>query len=111
MIFSKTKIKAKSILVRFYFYSDTERGYGDAGTAAYFRIKLDSFVEVEETSISGTKYYTYGLTDEAHDKIQNVLGKSWGYGIGYGKGSQTERKKETERLRKILSRVSKVPTI
>lgn len=111
MIFSNTKIKAKSILVRFYFYSDTDRGYGDSGTAAYFRIKLDGLHEVENTSFNGDKYYTYRLTDEAYEKIQKVLGKSWGYGIGYDKGSQTERKKETDSLRKILSRIEKVPTI
>jgi len=111
MIFSKTKIKTKSLLVRFYFYSDTERGYGDAGTVSYFRIKLSSLNEVEETSISGTKYYTYRLTDEAYEKIQNVLGKSWGYGIGYDKGKETNRKNEIDRLRKTLSRVEAVPTI
>ena len=111
MIFSNTKIKAKSILVRFYFYSDSERGYGDAGTAAYFRIKFDNFHEVENTCSNNTKYYTYRLNDVANEQIQKILGKHWGYGIGYNKGSQVERKKETARLRKNLSLIEKVPTI
>jgi hypothetical protein len=111
MIFSNTKIKAKSILVRFYNYSDSERGYGDAGTAGYFRIKLSSFIEVENARDSGSKYYTYRLTDEAYEKIQKVLGKSWGYGIGYDKGSQTKRRQEITSLRKTLSRVERVPII
>ena len=111
MIFSNTKIKTKSLLVRFYFYSDTERGYGDAGTVSYFRIKLASFTEEENTRINGAKYYTYKLNDEAYGKIQNLLGKSWGYGIGYDKGKETVRKSEVDRLRKTLSRVESVSTI
>jgi len=111
MIFLNTKIKAKSLLVRFYFYSDSERGYGDAGTAAYFRIKLTSFIEEENTRDNGSKYYTYRLTDEADEKIQKVLGKSWGYGIGYDKGSPLKRRQEIASLRKTLSRVEKVPAI
>ena len=111
MIFLNTKIKAKSLLVRFYFYSDSERGYVDAGTAGYFRIKLSSFIEVENTRANGGKYYTYRLNEVADQQIQKVLGKSWGYGIGYDKGSQTKRRQEITSLRKTLSRVERVPII
>ena len=111
MIFSDTKIKAKSILVRFYNYSDTERGYGDAGTAGYFRIKTSNLIEVENTRTSGGKFYTYRLNEVADQQIQKVLGKHWGYGISYDKGKETDRRKEIALLRKTLSRVERVPTI
>ena len=111
MIFSDTKIKAKSILVRFYNYSDSERGYGDSGTAGYFRIKTSNLIEVENTFSTGSKYYTYRLNDEADQQIQKVLGKHWGYGIGYDKGKETDRRKEIALLRKNLSRIEAVPTI
>jgi hypothetical protein len=111
MIFSSTKIKSKSILVRFYNYSDSERGYGDAGTAAYFKIKLSSFIEVENSRSSSGKFYTYRLTEEADRKIKNLLGDFWGYGIGYDKGNEADRKKEADRLRKTLEVIETVQSI
>lgn len=111
MIFSNTKIKSKTILVRFYNYSDSERGYGDAGTAGYFRIKTSNFEEVEKTKYDGSKYYTYHLNDEADQKIKNLLGDFWGYGIGYDKGNETDRKKEANRLRKTLEVIETVQSI
>jgi hypothetical protein len=111
MIFSNTKIKAKTILVRFYFYSDTERGYGDAGTAAYFKIKLEDFSMVENSNYSRGKYYTYSLNDAANEKIQNVLGKSWGYGIGYEMRTGKYRQEEIIKLRAKLEAVEVVEAI
>jgi hypothetical protein len=111
MIFSNTKLKAKSILVRFYFYSDTERGYGDAGTAAYFKIKLEDFSMVENSNYSRGKYYTYRLTDAADQKIQKVLGKSWGYGIGYEMRTGKERQLEIIKLRAKLEAAETVEEI
>lgn len=111
MIFSDNKIKAKSILVRFYNYSDSERGYGDAGTVAYFKIKTSDLIEVEKKKFDGGKYYNYHLTEEADQKIKKVLGDFWGYGIGYGKGNDADRKKEADRLRKTLKVTETVHSI
>lgn len=111
MIFSDTKIKAKTTLVRFYNYADSERGYGDAGTVAYFKIKTSDLIEVENKTFNGGKYYTYRLTEEADQKIKKVLGDFWGYGIGYCKGNEADRKKEADRLRKTLEVTETVQSI
>jgi hypothetical protein len=111
MIFSNTKIKAKSILVRFYFYTDSERGYGDAGTAKYFKMKLEDFTMVENSNYSRGKYYTYRLTDAADEKIQNVLGKHWGYGIGYEMRTGKYRQEEIIKLRAKLEAAEVVESI
>jgi hypothetical protein len=111
MIFSNTKIKTKTILVRFYFYSDIERGYGDAGTAKYFKMKLEDFSMVENSNCSRGKYYTYSLNDAADEKIQNVLGKSWGYGIGYEMRTGKYRQEEIIKLRAKLEAAEVVESI
>jgi hypothetical protein len=112
MIFSNTQIKTKTILVRFYFYSDSERGYGDAGTAKYFKMKLEDFSMVENSRFGGGgKFYTYKLTDEAYGKIQKVLGKSWGYGIGYEMRTGKYRQEEIIKLRAKLEAAEVVESI
>jgi hypothetical protein len=112
MIFSNTQIKTKTILVRFYFYSDSERGYGDAGTAKYFKMKLEDFAMVENSHFGGGgKFYTYRLTDAADQKIQEVLGKHWGYGIGYEMRTGKYRQEEIIKLRAKLEAAEVVEAI
>jgi len=112
MIFSNTQIKTKTILVRFYFYSDSERGFGDAGTAKYFKMKLEDFSMVENSRFGdGGNYYTYRLTDAADQKIQNFLGKHWGYGIGYEMRTGKERQLEIIKLRAKLEAAEVVEAI
>ena len=105
MIFTDKPIKAKTILVRFYHYSDTERGYGDAGTKLYARISLDKFECKEEERFDGTNYYTYSLN---HEFAIELLGNYYWIGTGYQQTTEREmeeEKAEAEKMMKMLSTV------
>lgn len=105
MIFTDKPIKAKTILVRFYNYSDTEKGYGDAGTKLYARISLDKFECKEEERFDGTNYYTYSLN---HEFALQLLGNYYWIGTGYQQTTEREmeeEKAEAEKMMKMLSTV------
>ena len=105
MIFTDKPIKAKTILVRFYQYSDTEKGYGDAGTKLYARISLDKFECKEEERFDGTNYYTYSLN---HEFALQLLGNYYWIGTGYQQTTERkmeEEKAEAEKMMKMLSTV------
>lgn len=107
MIFTDKPIKAKTILVRFYNYSDTERGYGDAGTKLYARISLDKFECKEEGRFDGTNYYTYSLN---HDFALELLGNYYWIGTGYQQTTEKEMQKEKEEVEKMLGMFSDIKT-
>ena len=107
MIFTDKPIKAKSILVRFYHYSDTERGYGDAGTKLYAKISLDKFECKEEERFDGTNYYTYTLN---HEFALELLGNYYWIGTGYEKSSEKEMQKEKEEIAKMFGMFSDIKT-
>lgn len=105
MIFSDKPIKAKTILVRFYNYSDTEKGYGDAGTKFYARISLNKFECKEEERFDGSHYYTYSLN---HEFALELLGNYYWIGTGYQQTTEKEMQKEkaeTEKMMQMLSTV------
>jgi hypothetical protein len=105
MIFTDKPIKAKTILVRFYHYSDTEKGYGDAGTKLYARISLDKFECKEEERFDGTNYYTYSLN---HEFAIELLGNYYWIGTGYQQTTERkmeEEKAEAEKMMQMLSTV------
>jgi hypothetical protein len=107
MIFADKPIKAKSILVRFYNYSDTEKGYGDAGTKLYAKISLDKFECKEEERFDGTNYYTYTLN---HEFALELLGNYYWIGTGYEKSSEKEMQKEKEEIAKMFGMFSDIKT-
>lgn len=107
MIFTDKPIKAKTILVRFYNYSDTEKGYGDAGTKLYARISLDKFECEEKKRFDGGHYYTYSLN---HEFALQLLGNYYWIGTGYEKSSVKEMQKEKEEVEKMLRMFSDIKT-
>lgn len=108
MIFSDTPIKAKTVLVRFYNYSDTEKGYGDAGTAGYYKIDMKNFTMEENTRFDGSKFYGYTLDNEAGKKL---FGDFWWIGHGYERTTESKRKKELQEIEAMFGRVRQVQTI
>lgn len=108
MIFADKPIKDKSILVRFYNYSDTEKGYGDAGTAGYYNIDMKNFTMEENTRFDGSKYYRYALNTEAGEKI---FGNYWWIGHGYERTTEAKRKKELKEIEAMFDRVRQVQSI
>lgn len=107
MIFTDKPIKAKLILVRFYNYSDTERGYGDAGTKLYAKISLDKFECKEEERFDGSHYYTYTLN---HEFALQLLGNYYWIGTGYQQTTEREMQKEKEEIAKMFGMFSDIKT-
>jgi hypothetical protein len=107
MIFTDKPIKAKTILVRFYHYSDTEKGYGDAGTRVYARISLDKFKCEQEERFDGTHYYTYELN---HDFALELLGNYYWIGTGYEKTTEKKMQEEKEEISKMMGLFSDIKT-
>lgn len=105
MIFTDSPIKDKTILVRFYHYSDTERGYGDAGTKLYSRISLDKFECKEEERFDGTNYYTYSLN---HEFALQLLGNYYWIGTGYQQTTEKEMQREKAEAEKMMQMLSTV---
>ena len=105
MIFTDKPIKAKSVLVRFYRYADTEKGYGDAGTKMFARISLDKFDREEKKRYDGTFYYTYSLKK---DFALELLGNYWWIETGYDKTTYSkmeEEKKEAEMMMNMFNNI------
>ena len=107
MIFTDKPIKAKTILVRFYHYSDTEKGYGDAGTKLYAKISLDKFECKEEERFDGSHYYTYTLN---HEFALQLLGNYYWIGTGYQQTTEREMQKEKEEIAKMFGMFSDIKT-
>ena len=107
MIFTDKPIKAKTILVRFYNYSDTEKGYGDAGTKLYAKISLDKFECKEEERFDGSHYYTYTLN---HEFALQLLGNYYWIGTGYQQTTEREMQKEKEEIAKMFGMFSDIKT-
>ena len=107
MIFTDKPIKAKTILVRFYNYSDTEKGYGDVGTKFYARISLNKFECKEEERFDGSHYYTYSLN---HEFALELLGNYYWIGTGYQQTTEREMKEEKEGIEKMLGIFSDIKT-
>jgi hypothetical protein len=98
MLILEKNITNKSLLVRFYYYEDIERGSGDAGTVKYANISIDNFNIEQKKGLVDNIYYQAILKDEAGDLIfpEN---KHWGYGIGYRLATEAEREQEIIRAK------------
>jgi hypothetical protein len=112
MIFTDTPIKDGKVFVRFYYYADTERGYGDAGTAAYANVPVEYLKEERKErheSVWGEGgehryYYTYKLDyDWARDTVFG--GKDWAYEIGYGMADTTDYANELAAAEETVNRL------
>ena len=108
MIITDKLIKAKTILVRFYNYSDTEKGWGDSGTFGYYKIRTENFDVEEATRRDGSKYYRYFLKQ---DVAMKIFGNYWWIGKGYENTTESNRKKELKDLEDSLKRVKEVQSI
>ena len=108
MIFTDTPIKAKTVLVRFFNYSDTEKGWGDSGTAGYYRIDMKNFTMEEHTRFDGSKYYGYALNTEAGKKI---FGNYWWIGHGYERTTESKRRKEQQEIEAMFGRIKEVQIV
>jgi hypothetical protein len=107
MIIEKKHTIEKSLLVRFYRYEDTERGYGDEGTVKYANISIDNFDIEEKKGFHGNTFYQATLKDEASDHIF-PKDKHWGYGIGYRLATEAEREQEIIRAKYQLKAAEEV---
>ncbi len=105
MIFSDNKITSKEILVRFYYYADTSKGWGDTGTACYEWIPIDDFVETEQSRIVDGNYYTYQLDQQVGKRI---LGDYWWMDYGYEIGDIEKIEKERAKAELLLRQINHV---
>ena len=108
MVFSDKKIKAESINIRFYKYSDPNMGWGDDGTIMYASFPKEAFKETEEKRFDNTSFYTYAFTDEEYKKLQKVFGRYWHMDLGYELMDNNKRLKEIEEAKKIIKIVEEI---
>lgn len=93
MIFSDKKLVDEVINVRFYYWSDPNKGWGDAGTKGYYNIPLKYFEETKNERHVGGFYYTYELNLE---KGEEILGKGFWMNYGYDLYKEEERIEEVQ---------------
>ena len=98
-----------SPLVRIKHYSDTERGYGDAGTFKYVKVSPNDFEEIINKRFDGSTYITYQPKDELYKKLE-AIGYS-GYGMGMDFATKEEYNNELQKLRSKLERLENIPII
>lgn len=107
MIILEKHITQKSLLVRFYYYEDIDRGLGDGGTVKYANISMDNFDIEQKKGFEGNIFYQATLKEEAGDLIF-PKDKHWGYGIGYRLATEAEREQEILRAKNHLKAAEEV---
>jgi hypothetical protein len=103
MIFTTTPIRDENVTVRFYYYADPHKGYGDAGTVRYMRIPLNHFKCVMDADFNGKPYYRYALGD-----ISVLFPDLNCYGIGY---EQSDEQRQLEESRAAQLHYQQLATI
>ena len=90
MIFTTTPIRDENVTVRFYYYADPHKGYGDAGTVRFVRIALTQFECEPDSDFNGNPYYRYII----HKAVLDELFPSR-YGIGYEQSDEQRQLEES----------------
>jgi hypothetical protein len=104
MIFTATPISKKNIIVRFFYYSDPNRGYGDAGTARYMNISIDKFECQVGVDFNNKPYYCYTLNDDTREKI--LFNHKWYGRIGYEQSTAKQQRKELCEVQERIEQLS-----
>ena len=95
-----------SSLLRIKFYSDTDRGYGDAGTFKYVKVSKKEFNVETIERFDGSTFIKYNPTDALYERLKGL-----GYN-GYGMGLEFSNKKEyNEELTKLREKLERLETI
>ena len=92
-----------SPLLRIKFYSDSDRGYGDAGTFKYVRVSKEEFDTITYKRHDGSTYVKYIPNDALVERLKGV-GYN-GYGMGLEFSNEEEYNKELTKLREKLERL------
>ena len=97
-------------LVRLYYYTDSDRGFGDGGTFKYVRMSEDCFVGIEKLSFTGNKYTSWSLSKIGTQVISKVKGFNY-YDIGWIFVEEEVHLHEIEKIRNKLKLIEEVLTI
>jgi hypothetical protein len=95
-----------SSLLRIKFYSDTERGYGDAGTFKYVRVSKDEFHPITYERFDGSIYTKYVPTDALIERLKGL--RYNGYGMGYEFTTEEAYNEEIAELKEKLKRLENI---
>ena len=95
-----------STLLRIYFYSDANMGYGDAGTFRYVKVKKAEFTKETSESIFGKTYTKHIPTPELMEKLKS-LGYEY-YTMGFDFSTKEKYNEELLKLREKLTRLETI---
>jgi len=93
-------------LVRIKFYSDTDRGYGDAGTFRYVKVSENEFEKNINIRRDGSTYDTYEAKPELLERLEG-LGYNY-YSMGFEFATEEEYTEELTKLREKLERLENI---
>jgi hypothetical protein len=102
MIFTDQKINTPEVKIRFYFYKDWEKCYGDAGTKMYAIFPLSAFIEKENKKLNKGSYFTYDFTKEWDGKLDVIFEDYWRMSFGYELADEAKRMAEIEKATNII---------
>src|SRR4051812_35878597 len=63
----RQKLTSEKVLVRFFYYTDVNMGWGDGGTAGYAFVPRKFFQETANKDIKGGTFYSYIITNEGYE--------------------------------------------
>ena len=89
-----------STLLRIYFYSDVNMGYGDAGTFRYVKVSSKDFTSELKEAFEKSTYIKGIPTPELMERIKS-LGYDY-YGMGFDFGTEEKYNEELTRLKAQL---------
>ena len=95
-----------STILRIYFYSDADRGYGDAGTFRYVKVKKAEFTSETCKYFSGASYIKYTPKPELMEKLKS-LGYEY-YTMGFDFSTKEKYNEELLKLREKLTRLETI---
>jgi hypothetical protein len=101
MIITDEKITTNNVVLRFYFYSDTEKGYGDDGTYCYKKVPTSMLKEEKKQRFNKSFYYIYRLDAEYGKSL--LKNNYWWIDYGVELSDEKEKLKEIKRLEKRIA--------
>ena len=95
-----------STLLRIYFYSDANMGWGDAGSFKYVRVTKKEFTKEATESIFGKKGTKHIPTPELMEKLKS-LGYDY-FTMGFDFSTEEKYNEELLKLREKLTRLETI---
>ena len=95
-----------STLLRIYFYSDSDRGYGDSGTFRYVKVSKKDFTVEINTRDNGSTWTKHIASPELKERLKSLGWDYYSMGVDFA-----TKEKYTEEVTRLRAQLERLETI